>query len=74
MFFKCKHPAARLVVERDSTVTQKDEDFNIIVHHLRCRECDEEVSITYAQLIGGVDAFMKRGLDAFKREQATANG
>ena len=59
--FKCKHPANMLMVEKDSTIKNIDEDFDEITHHLICLKCDETVKIKYAKMIGGVDAFMERG-------------
>lgn len=64
MFFKCKHPARWLGVQRDETREPIDADFERVVYHLCCRQCGEEVTLSYAKMIGGVDAFMARGLAA----------
>lgn len=60
MIFPCKHPAAFLGVASDATTEGHDEDFEIVVYHLLCRRCGEDVEIRYAKVIGGVDAFMER--------------
>lgn len=61
MFFKCKHPARWLGVQRDETRKRKDEDFDVVTYHLVCRRCGDTVELSYAKMIGGVDAFLKRG-------------
>jgi len=52
-WFKCKHPAARLVVERDSTISLAlpgcEDPHDVITHHLKCRACDHLVEIRYAK-------------------------
>jgi len=60
MFFKCQHPAERLYVNKDATIKKKDDDFNIVTYHLHCGKCGKNVDIIYAQMIGGVDEFLKR--------------
>ena len=59
--FKCSHPADRLVVEKDATVTNHDEDFDFVDYHFICTICGEKVTVGYAKMIGGVDAFIERG-------------
>ena len=59
--FKCSHPADRLVVEKDQTVTPHDEDFEHIDYHFICMKCNKPVTIGYAKMIGGVEAYMERG-------------
>ena len=58
---KCKHPFAVLVAEKDSTEFKIDEDFIGVDYHLLCTECNETLTLKYAKLIGGVDAFLARG-------------
>ena len=58
-FFKCKHPAHRLAVFKDSTVKNRDKDFDIVTHHLFCQKCSERVDIEYAKMIGGVKHFLR---------------
>jgi hypothetical protein len=60
-FFKCNHPADRLIVEKDATIKNIDEDFDAIDYHFICIDCDKKVKIGYAKMIGGVDAFIERG-------------
>jgi hypothetical protein len=60
-FFKCKHPADWLIVEKNQTVKPYDEDFEDVTIHLRCVKCSEKINISYAKMIGGVDAFIERG-------------
>jgi len=59
--FNCNHPANRLLVKKELTSEKKDADFNIVTYHLFCNRCMKDVDITYAQMIGGVDEFLKRG-------------
>jgi hypothetical protein len=61
MFFKCKHPARWLGVKKQETVEKKSADFDVVTYHLRCCKCGEDVALSYAKMIGGVDAFLKRG-------------
>jgi len=60
MFFKCKHPASMLFVYSEETVEPNDEDSVIVTYHLYCRKCNEKIDISYAKLIGGVDAYFAR--------------
>lgn len=60
-WFKCNHPAGALRVARPETVKRVDDDFNSVTYHLSCSRCGEHVDINYAQLIGGVEAFLARG-------------
>jgi len=60
-FFKCSHPVDYLVVEKDETVTPHDADFELIEYHFICMKCNTPVSVRYAKLIDGVDAFFERG-------------
>ena len=60
-FFKCSHPANSLVVEKDQTVVNHDEDFDYIDYHFICTKCNKPVKIGYAKMVGGVDAFIERG-------------
>ncbi len=63
-FFKCKHPVDSLVVEKDATVIEHDKDFEYIDYHFVCINCGEKVKIGYAKMIGGVEAFIKRGVES----------
>lgn len=58
--FSCKHPAAGLAVERESTTEVVDVDFNRLTYHLWCQRCHEPVKIVHVSLRGGVDAFLQR--------------
>jgi hypothetical protein len=60
-FFKCNHPADYLVVEKDHTVVNYDEDFDYIDYHFICIKCHKPVTIGYAKMVGGVEAFIERG-------------
>jgi hypothetical protein len=60
--FSCKHPAGELGILQHETVNKSDDDFNIVTYHLFCRVCGEPVKLSYAQMIGGVDGFLSRGL------------
>ena len=57
--FNCNHPANRLGVKKDLTSKNKDADFNIITYHLFCKNCGKDVDISYAEMIGSVDEFLK---------------
>jgi hypothetical protein len=59
--FKCTHPANRLGVERKETVEPMNDDFNIVTYHLVCRKCGEQISLNYADPIGGSAGFLKHG-------------
>lgn len=59
--FKCKHPAQSLGVQREET-SNVDGEFKVTTYHLFCRNCSKPVAITYASIIGGVDAFLSRDL------------
>ena len=59
--FKCKHPVDSLIVDKDATIKNIDEDFDEITYHFICIECDKKVNVGYAKMIGGVDAFIERG-------------
>ena len=63
MFFKCKHPAEYLMVAKEQTVEQFDADYDHITYHFTCYKCNKPVTIKHAKMIGGVDAFLKRGLE-----------
>ena len=60
-FFKCSHPASHLAVEKEHTVKSFNEDFEYVEYHFFCMKCDKPITIGYAKLIGGVDAFIERG-------------
>ena len=70
MFFKCKHPADRLVVEKEQTIrpivksvgfySDIDPDFEQVNYHLICRKCGQNVTISHAKTIHGVDAFLSK--------------
>jgi hypothetical protein len=60
-FFKCSHPANSLIVEKDATIKNIDEDFDAVDYHFICTKCGENVTVGYAKMIGGVDAFIERG-------------
>jgi len=67
--FKCKHPAHKLVVLKDSTIKPKDDDFSIVTHHLYCQNCGKSVDIKYAQMIGGVKSFLDRGRQQYENSK-----
>jgi hypothetical protein len=62
MFFRCKHPAHLLAVQSPETTERKNADFDVVTYHLVCRRCRTPVPVTYARMIGGVEAFLERGL------------
>jgi phosphoserine aminotransferase len=59
--FKCKHPFKSLIVEKNHTIKQVDEDFNHINYYLMCSNCDTKLTLGWASLVGGVDAYIERG-------------
>lgn len=61
-FFKCSHPFDSLFVAKDATQVEADLNFYNITYHFHCQKCGKDLDKTYAKMIGGVDAFMKRGL------------
>ena len=58
---KCQHPAKWLAVAKEATEKQHDEDFNIVTYHLFCRKCGEQINLTHAKMVGGVEAYIERG-------------
>ena len=58
MFFRCKHPASRLGVQKKETTTRLDDEFDVVTYHLVCRRCGETLELKYAKLIGGVESFL----------------
>jgi hypothetical protein len=56
--FKCTHPANRLGVERKETVEPMHDDFNLVTYHLVCIKCDKQISLNYADPIGGSAGFL----------------
>lgn len=71
MFFKCKHPADKLVVDKEQTVEsfkrivangfyQTDEDFEKVTYNLFCLKCGEDVKITHAKTKYGIERFLKK--------------
>lgn len=68
---KCNHPFDRLAVQKDSTVVDDPKypgDYNLVTHHLFCRKCGEKLDIKYAQMVGGYDAWMERGMSTARAE------
>jgi hypothetical protein len=52
MFFKCKHPAKWLYVEKDHTERDSRDypgEFTQITYHLYCLKCGEKVNISYSK-------------------------
>lgn len=64
--FRCKHPAQRLAVAKDSTDKIADADFRHITHHLVCRDCGELVDIKYAKMRGGSEGMRSRARDRMR--------
>jgi len=60
--FKCEHPFWALQVEKEQTVVVAGEDFEHVDYHFRCAKCGEMLIKKHAKLIGGVSAFMERGM------------
>ena len=60
-FWKCKHPAASLIVEKPQTTERKDADFEVVTYHLICNRCSAEVKVKHSRFVGGVLEFLKRG-------------
>lgn len=58
--FKCSHPFKYLVVEKEHTEKAIDCDFKDISYHLFCKKCSENITLTHAKLIDGVDGFISR--------------
>lgn len=59
LWFKCKHPAERLVVEKKETIEQIDDDFDVITYNLQCGVCKTNIKVTYARLRNGISGFMR---------------
>lgn len=56
MFFKCKHPANSLCVEKEATVSNTDDPlYQHVTYHLFCLKCDEKVEIKFARLTCSVE-------------------
>ena len=62
MFFKCKHPASWLIINKPCTTEIIDKDFTQVTYHLLCRKCDKTVDIGCVELINGVDEFLSQGI------------
>jgi hypothetical protein len=60
--FRCQHPANRLSVRKAQTVANIDADFDRVTYHLSCGACGENIEVSYAAMIGGVGAFIARGI------------
>ena len=58
--FKCKHPFNAIGVEKEHASVIHDADFEHIDYHFFCRNCGEKLTLKYAKMIGGVDAFLSR--------------
>jgi hypothetical protein len=50
-----------LAVEHKETVKPLDKDFNLVTYHLVCIKCDKQISLNYADPIGGSAGFLKHG-------------
>jgi len=48
-FFRCRHPADLLIVEKEHTVEPLDADFDLIVYHCCCLGCGALVTIRHAK-------------------------
>lgn len=59
-WFECKHPLESLVVEKEATTSVIDTDFKRVTYHFYCNKCSEEVKMSYATTVGGVEAFLNR--------------
>ena len=51
--FKCKHPAARLVVAKREVRTKLNDDFDVVKYHLACLRCGESVEVQHAEVRDG---------------------
>lgn len=60
MFFKCKHPHASLVVDKEQTIESAGADFDHVTYHLFCQKCFKPVKIVHAKTKHGVDAFLSK--------------
>ena len=49
-----------IAVDREATIKHIDDDFDDVTYHLRCQKCGDEVTISYAHMIGGVNCFLAR--------------
>lgn len=67
--FKCAHPARALIVKTDSTEARIDDDFTEVTYNLLCAKCRKQVTISYAKMHGGLDAFLKRELKIEEHEK-----
>lgn len=50
MFFKCKHPASGLCVNKDESRDCSVDGWEIVTYHLFCFACKEEVDVKYARI------------------------
>ena len=73
-WFKCKHPFWAIVVEKEQTEVQADEDFIHVDYHFICMKCNTQLTHKHARCVGGVDAFIKRGMAKHKKELEASNG
>lgn len=69
--FSCKHPAYWLRWNRGVTplIGPIYADFEDHLMHCHCDKCGKDVTLTFARLVGGVDAFFARGRIADHEEQ-----
>jgi hypothetical protein len=69
--FQCKHPADRLAVWGRTTVEPVDDDYELHTVRLYCRRCNGRIDLKATMFVGGVDAFLERGMPKLKpRESA----
>ncbi len=47
--FGCKHPADRLIVEKEATEESIGDDHVRVIYHLHCRKCGKPVKVTHAK-------------------------
>ena len=51
MFFKCKHPANRLHIQKDETRKRISNFFEEVTYHLYCTKCNEKIDIKYSKVL-----------------------
>lgn len=63
MWFKCKHPAERLVLNEQETTTRRiDDDFSVTSISMHCYGCGKDVKVGATFFNGVVEAFINRGI------------
>jgi len=68
--FRCKHPFDALRVYGQHEIETVDQDFERVVYRFTCADCGKHLRHTHIRTVGGIEAFMQRGLDAVRAKKS----